>query len=378
MKKQWWLLTIICSNLFAYEFKTIEQAAIDQAACSIKREIEKRKRKQHIVTCALIATGTLVSGIALYKWWTAKVPLEGKSDSNSDGKLEEKSNKESNEKSDVKLDGELKGGSNEPSKEASSSSELESEGVTPSPEGTSQPPKGAEKGIFAKVGNLIKSGTVGILKHSIIYGALPAFGGYYGSIAVASLVRFYRSFNWEWLLEDYLNINKQFERLKYTSAVLDPHSSGFAMFKDITINLNDQLLSVYVAREQQHITTFDELVKLKLIAERRITLDQPGILSYRELFVRQWNTLVDAVNCCLGYMKYRMDISPDAAPFEKNQVALSRDDIIDATQRLASSLPQLIKEVEKPQSTGLLAAIYEYANNIQHMFAVLDKNSIIG
>jgi len=348
MKKQWWLLIVFCSNLYSYEFKRIESADIDAAACSIRNEIERRQRKRFIISCVL-AAGAVAGGVIAYKMWPAGyVSL----------KVEPKKE--------------------EPKKESESSPES-GKGVGEAPQGGAQ--DGVKRGVFSSCGRWFRgnlSALIGCAPGAIAYAlANTAAGGCFAPVRSA-LAKLYTALNWEWLREEYLHIDQQFEHLKYISAVLDPHSSEFSLFKDVTINFNDQLLSVYVAREQQHITTFDELVKLKLVAERRITLDQEGILSYQELFARQWNALIDSVTCCLGYIKYCMELDIEVAPFEKSQLTIFRDDMLNATQRLADTLPELVKNVDQKESSGLLATIYEYVNTMQHLSAVLDNNSIIG
>ncbi|KKP95553.1 MAG: hypothetical protein US13_C0004G0083 [candidate division TM6 bacterium GW2011_GWE2_36_25] len=337
MKKQWWLLICTTVQLFSYEFKTLEQEVIDLAANSVALDLAQLQRKRTIAKY-IIGAGVL-GGAAwgLYKWHHDAGDNTNQKN-NTCVKLEDR-------KGELKI------------------------------------PEVPKVGFFSSVGGWIKSGCVDFIKQAPIGLGFAFFSSgatIYAFRMWQAFDQFFRPLNLEWLLKDRLNFYKKIMQLKYTAAVLDPHSSDFSIFKNVTINWSDQFVSVFGNDERQHLAAFDELVRLKLIADRRLTLDKDDVASYEELFVRQWNNLIESVSCCIGFINYRLSNDGDADEFEKNQLIMCRDDMIRATQNIAHVLPSLITRDATHESSGLLGAVYEYTNSMQHLCAILDSNDIVG
>ena len=336
MNKQWWLLILLGCTLKSYELKQIEQAAIDQAACSLKDFIERRERKQFVATCVAIAVG----GTLTYRWWRSS--------------------------SDVSV-----------SHNESKNGEAELETKSTSTTSDTTPKQGWFKWAYQGIKDSCVSGIKGVPSLLVTTFVLSVAQNYFTSL-LSAYNKFYVTFNWDWLLNNYLRLNEQFVQLKYCSAVLDPRSAQFSLLQNVTIHCNEQLVAVYASGEQQQLSSFDELIKLRLIAERRITLDKLDSISYEDLFVRQWNMIIDSLVYCLAFIKIRLEKVQDVEVFEQNQLISLRDDILSTTQRFSRNLSSLINSTkDSNRSCGLLAAVYEYANAIQHMCAILDRNSIL-
>lgn len=332
MQKQWWLFICTITQLLSYEFRALEQEVIDRAVSSVELDLAQLQRKRTIAKY-IIGAGVF-GGVAwgLYKWHADK----------------------------------------------GSDARPKNENVNAEDKKGSKTPKA---GFFSSVGGWLKSSCVDFLKQAptgLGFAFFSSGATIYAFRMWQAFDQFFKPFNLEWLLKDRLNFYKTVMQLKYTAAVLDPHSSDFSIFKNVTINWSEQFVSVFSNDERQHLAAFDELVKLKLIAERRLTLDKEGVESYEELFVRQWNSLIESISYCIGFINYRLKNDQDGDAFEKNQLIMCRDDMIRATQNIVRSLPALIKRDATKESSGLLTVVYEYTNSMQHLCAILDSNDILG
>jgi len=332
--KKLWLLFLVVNSCCAFEFKSLRDDAIREASFKVAQELEqlhyKRRVAKYVIGLGLVGCA---AGVA-YKW-SREEPV--------------------------------KVGSFSPDVLAATQSMGTQDEMS--------------HGFLSKCGNWVKSSCANFLQQApsgLGFAFFSSGATVYAYRMWQVLDNFFRPLNLDWLLTDRLHFYKKIAQLKYTAAVLDPHSSDFSIFKDVTINWSDQLVSVFSHGERQHLATFDDLVKLKLVADRRLTLDKDGLSSYELLFVQQWNNLVDDISCFLGFIEVRLQGAAGMDPFENNQLLICREDMVRATKKLAQDLPMLIARDAAHITSGLLTAIYEYANSMQHLCSILDNNEIVG
>jgi hypothetical protein len=332
--KKFGLLFLVVSNCCALEFKLLSDGEIRAASLNVARELEQLHYKRRIAKY-VISVGLLgCAAGAVYKWSKdAPIGCQGLSP-------------------EVFAATQGVGIQNEPS-----------------------------YGFLAKCGGWVKSSCTGFFQQApsgLGFAFFSSGATVYAYRMWQALDDFFKPLNLDWLLTDRLHFYKKIAQLKYTAAVLDPHSSDFSIFKDVTINWSDQLVSVFSYGERQHLSTFDELVKLKLVADRRLTLDKAGLSSYERLFVQQWNNLVDDITYFIGFIDLQLDAAGNKDQFERNQLLICREDMVRATRKTAQDLPLLIARDASHETSGMLTAIYEYANSVQHLCSILDNNEIVG
>jgi hypothetical protein len=121
------------------------------------------------------------------------------------------------------------------------------------------------------------------------------------------------------------------------------------------------------------VSTFDDLVKLRLLAQ---TVPAGTRAVYEQQVAQMWNHLIDQLVLCLGFIAYKQHANVENE-FDARQLAAMSAHLILSTNTLAQQLPELMKTQNQQQSSGLLVAVYRYSTDLLHCCELLTVNSIV-
>ncbi len=355
------------------QFRCLEQPLITAHAHLIKRELESTYRAR--VVTAIVGTALAIASIyGLYKIWpsipaTPQKPAE-KTDPNQDsaGKTNTSNTSNSNKP---------------PTLSARTHSWL---GSSIRAIGTF-----AKNSLFS-VANILPAGFALLAINTI------------GATAITKTVnaceRYYRSLNWPWMLTTKTALETRCQHVVHYAALLEgTDTPTFEILKNTHINWqttiaqgaelgNHQHIPVVTAHTQPHPTlasqyvplnTFDELVKLQLLAGYGAQLSAQARTAVRSQFINSWNELIAALTHCLGYLTYKHANAQTASPTMREQLRTFISDIITHTNALAQKLPQLLDPQQNAMqpSEHILAQVYAYTKLLKEWCLTLEINPIL-
>lgn len=233
-------------------------------------------------------------------------------------------------------------------------------------------PQGYLQWAKYKIGHGI-TGALGIFPYLFVH--LVA-----GNLASATVAKawnrfdhYYRSLDWHWMVSERTRLYLLMANLKSITAALDPKSTVFDSLKNVQINFTDHA-SVTNNNEQIAVCVFDELVKLRLLAQKS---SENNRAFYEKQLTVAWQAVVDAILLNLGFIAYKQQTCKVGVEFDAHQLESMRDQIIDYTNNVTRQLPKLLQQTNTQTSGGLLSLIYEYCNYIAHTCAILEINPIV-
>lgn len=327
MKKRILVGCLLFVPVYGATFNTIEQAAINNARQTIEHEFDVVHKKR----CVVAGLGMAVLCAGIYGSWKT-IMLEGQT-------LRRASQAD---------DGVKKGYSD-----------------------FSEPSAGRISRMVKWMGDSTSSAlsVVPVLTASyFVNSTLSAGFGYMYSMAA----RLYRPLSWQWMTCERAPLAPLAQGLKQCAAVLDPSSELFSLLAQVKINWEGPC-SVMTADGWIQVSTFDDLVKMRLLAQ---AVPAGARAVYEQQVTQMWNHLVDQLVLCLGFIAYKQQARIESE-FDARQLAAMSAHLILSTNTLAKQLPELMNTQNKQQSSGLLVALYRYSTDLLHCCELLTSNSIV-
>ena len=311
---------------YADSAKIIDQPTIDRAQVVIGTELAATHKKRVILGC-LSAAVLVAGGYGMYCWWPSYPSSDKKSDVNSDGK---------------KL---------------------------PDVQKVSE---GYLHWINRKFGEGT-GGAISMIPYVVMYSVVGSITAAIGSKTIDVLKDCCRSLDWHWMVYERTKLYLLLGNLKYAAAPLDPKSLLFDSLTQVTVTIADYT-SVTSNTGHLPMSGLDELIRLRSCAQK---INEQQRAFFEKQLQLVWKLVVEAITLNIGFIAYRLQHDKDCSDFDRHQLEVMRDQLIEYTNTTAQQLSISMQQTTAESSGGLLALVCSYCNYIAHTCSVLEINPII-
>ncbi len=216
-------------------------------------------------------------------------------------------------------------------------------------------------------------GAISMIPYVVMYTIVGSITAAVGSKTFDVLKDCCRSLDWHWMVHERSKLYLLLGNFKYAAATLDPKSSLFDSLTQVTVNIADYTSAT---NNTGHLSMsgLDELIRLRSCAQK-INEQQRAFFEKRLQTI--WGLVVEAIALNLGFIAYKLQQDKDCSEFDRHQLEVMRDQLVEYTNTTAQQLSMSMQQTTTESSGGLLALICGYCNYVAHTCSVLEINPII-